>query len=113
MAPNVTQMETLLKRLKELDLAETCAPEPSIRKTTVVDEFDLRYITKLEAKKISHGDIVALLKYGNHYLKEESGKFLIKTKKGRQYADFEEAGVNKEIATCLTVLTQELKRRQE
>ena len=107
------QMLALLTELKSTDAIVKPVAKPSISRITVADSFDLRYITKVEAKKLSTEALHGLIRYAMEYL-DSSSQFLYRvTKNGRKVADFEEAGANREIQSTLEILNKEFTRRKE
>jgi len=90
-------------------------PEPEVLKPVVIlaDQYDLRYIGKQEAKRMTFNEIESLLEYAHDYSKQyESGKFLYKTNRaGHEVADYEESEAYRAIRDSVAVLHIELKRR--
>lgn len=88
---------------------ESRSKKPSI---DIVDQYDLRYIGKQIAKKLTMQELDALIVYGTTYIKEyKSGKYMTRKSRGAVVADFDEAEALQQITNSVAVMTAESQRR--
>ena len=77
------------------------------------DTYDLRYIDKQDAKKLTRKEIDSLIEYGQGYIQEyEAGKYMFQDT-GHRYekANFDESEVYLIIKSAVQILKEEIKRR--
>ncbi len=110
-------VQRLINELKGLDgMAKSMAPRSaakSILGLTPADIYDIRYIGKPEAKKLTRNELESLIEYGAGYLRDcESGKYMIyKDRRGMDMADFAETISYQEVKRSMSFLNQEYTRR--
>jgi hypothetical protein len=98
-------IQQLIEDIKDLPNRKPCLPEIDY---SLVDAYDLRFIGKKEARKLTHGELEALLRYAQSYSEQfKSGKFMYQA----GLADFDEADTHHSIQNCIAILQLELKRR--
>ena len=85
------------------------APKPAQVKPILAERYDLRFIGKNSAKKLTRDEMESILEYGNLYLDQhKAGKFMT-SRNGM--ADFEEAEAANQIRNSLDVIRLEIQRR--
>lgn len=109
---NKDEMLTLIRDLKN-DVHKASPIKKSNSITILSDHFDIRYIGKNEAKKLTPQELDALIEYGEGYMKEyRSGKFMRSINRcGYEVADFDETEAFRDISNSVDVLKSESKRR--
>jgi len=108
---NTQDVQLLIEDLKGLRV-EHISRTPA--KVNSADGYDLRFMTKLEAKRLSRKEIDSLIEYAESYTEEfEKNRYMFRKVKGCRFemADFDETEALGLIKAGVEVLRDEIRRR--
>ena len=112
------QYEDYKAKVKAIEKATACIEKPALPvkssrvldRERIVDQYELRYMTRKDIKKIPVEDLEALIVYWNIYTRNfDNGKF-DNGKYGSQFS-FKEAEVNHKVKDIVCAMEQELRKR--